>query len=146
MMHPAENDARERIASWLLPELAHAQGVAEASAVIKRAREGRVDPEWEGLTADDMAAEAEVLGSLIETVRAALGIRVFPPAEDCPDMPCEDCEQGLSSCCVPPAETCVGPDLRRELNEALDWNANLVRRIEPVVARAIARAGGSRLP
>lgn len=78
MTHPAENDARERIASWLLPELAHAQAVAEASAAIKRAREGRVDPDWEGLTADDKAAETEVLGSLIEVVRAALA-RPIPP-------------------------------------------------------------------
>lgn len=79
---------------------------------------------------------------------AAESTRPIPPAEDYPDMPCEDCEQGLSSCCVPPAKTCVGPDLRRELNEALDWNANLVKRIEPVVARAIAqaRAEGSRRP
>lgn len=56
------------------------------------------------------------------------------------DMPCEDCEQGLSSCCVPP----VGPDLRRRLNEALDWNANLVRRVEPIVAGALREAGARR--
>lgn len=47
-----------------------------------------------------------------------------------------------------PKRDVLEPDLRRELNEALDWNANLVRRIEPVVARAIAqaRAEGSRRP
>ncbi len=68
----AMEDAMERIASWLLPELEQAQGVAEASAAIKRARVGSVDPRWEGLTADDRAAEAEVLRSLIEIVRAAM--------------------------------------------------------------------------
>lgn len=24
-------------------------------------------------------------------------------ADGWPDMPCEDCEQGLSTCCIPPA-------------------------------------------
>lgn len=28
--------------------------------------------------------------------------RVIPPVTSYPDMPCEDCEQRLSTCCVPP--------------------------------------------
>lgn len=35
-------------------------------------------------------------------VRMRYQDRVIPPVTSYPDMPCEDCEQGLSTCCVPP--------------------------------------------
>lgn len=63
---------REALADYVMNMLNGERLLSEAHAAIKRGREGRVDPEWEGTTADQHEEELRMIEALIADIKAVL--------------------------------------------------------------------------